>query len=483
MRRIFFSCLFLLSATSFLCKGQTKQVDGNSLKKRSKQTVATLLILDSTILNSSQTRAFLYQDSVNFGHPVFLNKLQTKLVINSSTLLCRSDVNQTPYLIYPGEQIKIKQAENASLMFVIDGNQQRTNELNFFRLLVLKYGSIYNFFPVTYYHQKASSLEQVHFFEKEIFKTKNLRIRFLDSFAIQSPISTVFFEIAQNAIKSTAIKDSLLLYWSNRDLLNKQNVYSSLVNEKINTIRHVGYKPFLIYFNACQVIVSMATTKYLEYELKDSIDIVKRVAFINNNFDSLTKDFLLANTLYTAAVYKIPVSKGVVDLFSRECIDNGYKKIIAEKQKKKEVFFYPKGANKLMSLDGRTIKDLQSIIAKAKGKTILLDFWASWCSPCRAEMPFAEKLKKEYANKKIIFLNISTDENIQNWQKANEEEGIGSDNSYLLLNSQTSSFVVQNKIQSIPRYILIGKDGKVISADAPRPSDPELKILINKDLE
>ncbi len=134
----------------------------------------------------------------------------------------------------------------------------------------------------------------------------------------------------------------------------------------------------------------------------------------------------------------------------------------------------------LLSADGKTVQDLSAVISTYKGKIVLLDFWASWCNPCREEMPYTNILKKEYAGKTIVFITISTDSNISDWQKANKEESLGNENSFLFLNADQASFVKHYNINSIPRYLLLGKDGKVISDDAPRPSDPKLKIFFNK---
>lgn len=72
-----------------------------------------------------------------------------------------------------------------------------------------------------------------------------------------------------------------------------------------------------------------------------------------------------------------------------------------------KAFVYAKGSNKLLSLDGKTVQDLKEVIAKYKGKLVLFDFWASWCIPCREEMPHSSTLKKEYKDKYIVFVTIS----------------------------------------------------------------------------
>jgi thiol-disulfide isomerase/thioredoxin len=136
----------------------------------------------------------------------------------------------------------------------------------------------------------------------------------------------------------------------------------------------------------------------------------------------------------------------------------------------------------LLLVDCKTIKDMQTVIAQYKKKLILLDFWASWCSPCRVEMPYLDRLKKNFKDKNIVFVCISTDKQTNDWLKASKEESLVNNNDFLFLNFHSSQFAQLYKINTIPRYILIDAKGKIINDDTPRPSDPKLKELINRNL-
>ena len=115
----------------------------------------------------------------------------------------------------------------------------------------------------------------------------------------------------------------------------------------------------------------------------------------------------------------------------------------------------------------------------SKNKITYVDFWASWCAPCRAEMPDSKKLRDEYASKGVNFVYISTDENAADWDKANKKVGLPDDMSFLLPNSAESPLKKRFKIDAIPRYMLIDKNGKVIDDDAPRPSNKEIKGVLD----
>lgn len=116
-----------------------------------------------------------------------------------------------------------------------------------------------------------------------------------------------------------------------------------------------------------------------------------------------------------------------------------------------------------------------------RGKYVYIDVWATWCGPCKMEIPHLSKIEALYEHKKIQFVSLSVDKRAdrQKWkdfvQKGNLK-GI-----QLLADKDfQSDFIQKFNINAIPRFILIAPDGKIVSADALRPSDPELKALLDK---
>ena len=99
----------------------------------------------------------------------------------------------------------------------------------------------------------------------------------------------------------------------------------------------------------------------------------------------------------------------------------------------------------------------------------------------KVEIPYLKELEHEYADKKITFvaLSIDTQENKEKWQKMVAErdlEGV----QILADKDWDSQFIQDYRITGIPRFILIDPDGNIISHDAPRPSQPELKALFEE---
>lgn len=121
-------------------------------------------------------------------------------------------------------------------------------------------------------------------------------------------------------------------------------------------------------------------------------------------------------------------------------------------------------------------------LADLKGKYVYVDVWATWCGPCKAEIPSLKKVEKQYHGKNIEFVSISVDKASDHgkWKAMvadKELTGI----QLFADNSWKSNFVQDYKIQGIPRFILIDPNGNIVSADAPRPSSPKLIELFNEN--
>lgn len=120
-------------------------------------------------------------------------------------------------------------------------------------------------------------------------------------------------------------------------------------------------------------------------------------------------------------------------------------------------------------------------LASLKGKLVYIDIWATWCKPCLHEIPYLQALKKDFQGKDIAFVGISIDHKKQDWEnfmKENKLEGY-----QLFANlSVEDNFTRKYDVMYIPRFVLIDKEGKIINANAPSPSNSEIKDLINRHL-
>lgn len=120
-------------------------------------------------------------------------------------------------------------------------------------------------------------------------------------------------------------------------------------------------------------------------------------------------------------------------------------------------------------------------LSSLRGKYVYIDVWATWCGPCQKEIPYLSEIEEEYKDRKIQFISLSVDaaKDTGKWKefvKANHLKGI-----QLIADKDfNSDFIKKFNINNIPRFILINPEGIIVSADAKRPSDPELKTMFNK---
>lgn len=114
-------------------------------------------------------------------------------------------------------------------------------------------------------------------------------------------------------------------------------------------------------------------------------------------------------------------------------------------------------------------------LSELKGKYVYVDVWATWCGPCRQEIPHLQKVEEQFHDKKIAFVSISIDtsKDHEKWKKFVTDKSLGGIQLFADKDWK-SDFIQAYGINSIPRFILIDPQGKVVDADAKRPSDPAL---------
>jgi len=146
-----------------------------------------------------------------------------------------------------------------------------------------------------------------------------------------------------------------------------------------------------------------------------------------------------------------------------------------------ELFVYAKGAPaynfSLADSDGKLFT-----LGGFKGKIVVVDLWAMWCAPCLAEKPNYQKIEEAYKDRKdIVFMGISVDglNRKEVWKNFIEKKGY---KNLELISDPTESVMKYYKVEGIPRFMIFDKEGKIVSVDAPRPSSPEFKALIDQTI-
>ena len=110
--------------------------------------------------------------------------------------------------------------------------------------------------------------------------------------------------------------------------------------------------------------------------------------------------------------------------------------------------------------DGKPIK-----LSDLRGKIVLIDFWASWCAPCRKENPSIVKLYNKYKNKNFTILSVSLDQDLINWRGAIKIDGLKWPNHVSDLKGWGSDVISSYNFDAIPHTVLVNKEGKIIGQD------------------
>jgi thiol-disulfide isomerase/thioredoxin len=215
---------------------------------------------------------------------------------------------------------------------------------------------------------------------------------------------------------------------------------------------------------------------YKEAEkLANSSSIANDVALmkvLNSATNQSIKNFLL----YKNAKFGITITSDLQDYytaFMKGSTNEENKKVITESYKVLQVVERGKPSPTFLSYENNA--GGTTSLGDLNGKYVYIDVWATWCGPCKAEIPFLKKVEEAYHSKNIEFVSISVDKakDYDKWKKMIvnlDLKGI-----QLLADKDfDSDFVKGYFIKGIPRFILLDPKGNIIDANAPRPSDPKL---------
>ncbi len=139
----------------------------------------------------------------------------------------------------------------------------------------------------------------------------------------------------------------------------------------------------------------------------------------------------------------------------------------------------PTGTISIVKNELETVQEYVNLFPQ---KVVYVDIWASWCGPCLGEMSASKDLQEHFKGKNIVFLYLSVDENKKRWKATVEAKNITGNhvfsNPKLVRDLETTY-----QLTGIPRYLIFGKSGQLVDKKAPRPSDAEIKEVLERQLK
>jgi thiol-disulfide isomerase/thioredoxin len=265
------------------------------------------------------------------------------------------------------------------------------------------------------------------------------------------------------------IKLMFTYYHKNMNKLEKKpelskNYYDFISNIELNKAKTNNlslYQQMLGYISGhfSEEIYEQDTTKNY-----DSIN----NAIVHSKFKEFDKEILVSNEIIETLMYGFDLIKADSLLMKNDELlkNSSFKFEITEVRDK--VKKYAKGAIapkfSFPDMNGKMVS-----LSDFKGKIVYLDVWASWCGPCRREIPAAKELEKQMHGKDVVFLCVSVDGDEAAWKKIVKEKELTGVHIHSKgdFNSEMTKLY---DIRSIPTYIIIDRNGKIWKMGAERPS-------------
>jgi|TARA_B110000091_G_C13760426_1_gene451854 thiol-disulfide isomerase/thioredoxin len=387
------------------------------------------------------------------------------------SLFYQLELEKGDSLLIDIEKIRINQSKQAEYpIFTILNSNKTWSESNFGYLLYK-----YNIDNKAIVINEGKNFQNNKYDSEKIYHNS---IKLLDSLEGNSSISNDFY--------------------STNKINQKLNFATSKIREAKNQKKELVIEDLGIKLNDEELLASNEYIIFLKALIRyEYFNKNKRVLnsvqfdFINGNetfLDDNTKQALLDSYLKSIFFIEKLKFKEYLTKFNEintnEQFKNKWNLVLdVQKTNTKKLNKTNRNAGILTNLVNDNELTFEEILSNQKGKIVLVDFWASWCSPCRKEMPFLKDLKSKFNENELKVIEISIDKDYSAWVRASKLESLSKEeDNYIIANWKKSSLYKNYKIKTIPRYLLFDKNGKIIDDDAPRPSENELIKLIKASI-
>lgn len=219
--------------------------------------------------------------------------------------------------------------------------------------------------------------------------------------------------------------------------------------------------------------------------LAEKKDIEEDIAFLQV-VSEIESDFIRNHLLFNNAYYGITYTDNVgeyYNAFMNGSTNEENNAIITESYNKLKTL--SKGQPSPKFEDYENFNGGKTSLEDFKGKYVYIDVWATWCGPCKSEIPYLKELEKTYRKKNIEFISISIDNingkrgSYESWKNMVEEKDLQGTQLFAD-NDWKSNFIQEYLIKGIPRFILIDPEGNIVKANAPEPSNEKITELFNE---
>ena len=461
MKKLLFFFIFTLVITSG-CWNHKKKL---TQKEDTKETIISgkvlyqpesteLLLMSNDVFTDADENFLLKPDSVNYF------AFRTDIIFPQYFIL-KAGRNVFDFFVFPGDsvflnisesQLTVENESHTGLSAYLDSVRTMLHE----RAIMDDCTSMYQL-----------SLKPVVDFKNSVVKFKEESKRSLDSINEENHIKDPFFIKIAGRETDMYIANTLMDYTLFRKYLHHldtklpEGYYSTVDSLKSAIDTMIITDGFYRFYNTLSALYDQNPDTFRTHILKEK--------------QSLSRDILLSQHIGYYINNKDSTKAGeLLRLYENE-IDHPViiRELNSRYLKAKAVLENPVIKNAILS-DFSGLPEagsvLSKIISKHKGKVIYLKFWAPWCAPCIAQIPYAEKLEEIFSPDDFSLINLCVDTPKDRWKATISERKLRG-YQYLLNDKQYKQLQVLFKIDGIPRYVLINKNGDIVNEDAPIPGE------------
>jgi len=372
-------------------------------------------------------------------------------------LLITTEPGDSTHIIFNGNDKKIKNN------FVFSGDHHETNN------------AIAAF--QEYYSNERDSLDEIkrQCLKQEVFSNfktnaeqlKNENLIFIKTFNQQHHLNKKSKKWIHNHLNNNHFI-TVSNYTEAKKSPEARTYFHSLLNHLRNdTHYYKGYDLFkkvdLIFDSYYAPLLIDKWQKAINSKKEFNLDSLKIHTAIQNTTKGIVRELLICKltTLhleqgeYRFHTYnKDIIQTEIHSAYLKEQLNNSITDILNKSQNKKEF------KNQLPV--NNTILD--DIISNNKGKVIYIDCWATWCAPCREQIPMSLEIKKQFSKDEVAFIYICLKSNKESWQNVSNKLNLPVANNFLIGDKKNEKeFIKYVGLKGYPHYILIDQEGNIVT--------------------
>lgn len=453
------------------------------------------LIIEGQITNSDEPHLYMF---VLLEHELFdIDTIQLdpdgrfyhvthKVTMPQITSLRNNDIQLNDFFIAPGYHLTIT-GDGADFLTLMKSARIEGAESNRYKML---HDSIMvaRMDTTRWYELKGDSL--LNYISEQKQFTDSLEKVVFDKKDTADPYLAYFREMTYLNNQFTCLY--FLLAGVNMEFLDEKKAWSFAHEIADESILNDPFKDeYMIAGNYTTWFLTSYLTYMTNRDIQDNPSLKEnknyRLEKINKEFKGDIKDYLLFRQL--VSMMRTPVQT-IQQLEEFKPLFEQYFTMIENARYKESLMtaFNEKEAWLGITSEGKTapsfaLKDDKGetySLADFHGKVVYLDLWASWCAPCREQVPALRELYEKYKNDdRVVIVGIAVHDAYNRWQKALEEDNP----EWLQLYDADGVVARSYEVNAIPRYILIDKKGNIVDLNAPKPSNiEELEKKINEQI-